>query len=518
MAVSLQSQASQEARLLEQKEKIKAVYDLLLDVPEERLIFDRKKVEVGEAAVYQTPENLRWLALRIKQRIQEAAEQISEAIERSEDGVLDLSHKDLCDLTLKDFYAPLPGIWKIKLSGNHLRSLPPLCQFQPYIQEIEAVGNCEPVDVMFDHFRRTNSVNIDVLETLRCLKEHSFTLQCVYRSLFDDIQANSQKLSLAELAKRVHSFLHKSPIDLDSLKISPEEKEDEGLAKLVGGVRGYISLNAFASLKHLDLSGCRLEYTAPSDWLLSVSQLETLKLNNTTIRNIPTSLLSTKVSRLEMRSTGLRQIPEWLHRLATLQALDISDCPVEALPESFKQLKLQELRLDRTHISSLDHIWPGIDCLSLKGTPVLHVPGHLLVPLRDGLVIVDASCSPVLIMQKNIISSFHNLLLGNIVFSSEKFKRSSDCSPTIVKTQLVALEYFSFIGLLGLWGVALFLATPASMGCTKRHGMESPGYKKFKTQAAYQGMAAFLSFALYHMLPAKHAWQDMRKLFDFFKL
>lgn len=512
MAVSLQTLSEADHRRIAQKEKIKAVYELLQDIPDEKVLFTERKAGREERAFYDDPENLKWLALRIKQRLTEASGAITEAIERMSDGVLDLSRKNLCDLTIKDFHAPLPGIRKIILSGNFLRTLPPICSLKPFLEHVEAVGNLVDIEPQFAAFLRENQVSFDLFQVFKAVCVHDFEEKEEYTTLLEEISVNADKLSVVELSHRVHALMSTSKPNILSLEIHPRR---DGV-RWIGGVRGFIPLNYFSQLESLNLSGCQLESIVPFDWLSNLARLKRLDLSHTPISQLPSSLVGKPVEELNLSSTRISSIPAWIESLATLKILNISDTLVTYLPSCMHKLRrLESCNLDGTRIRILVPFQHGIQELSIKRTLVADVPQSFLVFFKENRLLVDDSNLESLKLQARVSRQFHSPVVASWVFHGEVYKRKEDSIPSSIKTGVVGLKYISAISFLMIWQLcdAIFTSVPAP--CQMRSHARSPKFTRFREQGASRSTSFFCALLLYQFLPLSRRWHDVKSIAKF---
>jgi Leucine-rich repeat (LRR) protein len=504
MAVSLQTLSEADHRRLAQKEKIKAVYEMLLDIPDEMSLFHEKRVGKDERTFYDDPEMLKWLAVRIKQRLTEANLAIQEAVERMDDGVLDLSRKNLCDLTIKDFHAPIPALRKIILSGNYLRTLPPLCSLKPYLQKVEAVGNLVDIEPIFETFLRENQVSFDLFNVFHAVCLREFDGKEDYVSLLEDIAINADKASVVELAHRVHAHMsaHKPPI-ID-LAIHPRM---DGIGRC-GGVKGFIPLDYFTNLESLDLSGCLLESLAPFDWLANLARLKRLNLSNTPISQLPPSLIGKPIEELNLASTRIHEIPLWIESLSSLKILDISDTLVSALPFCMHKLPLLRCNLDGTRVTILPSFNHTIQVLSIKRTHVGQLPNVFASLFKEGRLLIDESNHESLKLQARIYRQFHSPVVATWVFNGEVYKQQIDSIPSTIKTGMVGIKYISVISFLMVWQIcdALLLTVPAS--CQIRSHARSSKFHSFREQNVARTSSLFFMLLLFQFLPLSKRWQD----------
>ena len=497
-----------DAKILDQKDKIKAFYEVLQDIPEEKQAFDLKKSSLNVATIYDDPQNLRWMAVRIKQRIQEATHHIQEAVEQSREGIVDLSHKNICDLTLKDFSAPLIGIWKINLSGNYLRSLPPIFYQKPYIEKLDAVGNLTDVEHLFYEYRRHNQVSIDLLEVLKVVQAEEFEGCGVYRDLFREILSNPAKKNILELASKVNYVMTCHPIHLKTLSIHPEGKKGE----LMGGIKGFIPLESFRGLVSLDLSNCHLEHRAPTDWLSALPYLTSINLSHTPLRELPKSLQGKSLTELILRNTAITSLPEWVADFDELRILDVSHTPLAKLPASFIRWKIKQVNLAHTGLLELPVVPATIDFLSLRGTAILQLCYQNFLRLQAGNLEIDGSNAPTLQYQKQIGDLFYTSYLAHLVLMSELYKKKPSCMPTIIKTHAVGLEYILLIAGFSLMLSLESLFIPFKMACSPRNGINSGAFKTFKGKEEQAGMHFLWIYFLFHCLPVTGKVNDIKSL------
>lgn len=511
MTVSLQTLSEADHRRIAQKEKIKAVYELLQDIPDEKVLFTVRKASRDDRAFYDDPENLRWLAVRIKHRLTEASAAIAEAIERMSDGVLDLSRKNLCDLTIKDFHAPLPGIRKIILSGNCLRTLPPICSLKPFLEHVEAVGNLVDIEPQFASFLRENQMSFDLFQVFQAVCEHEFEEKEEYTALLEEISVNADKSSVVELSHRVHALMSTRKPAILSLEIHPRR---DGV-RWIGGVRGFIPLNYFSRLESLSLSGCQLESIVPLDWLSNLARLKRLDLSHTPISQIPSSLVGKPIEDLNLSTTRISTLPEWIESLASLKRLNISDTPITYLPSFMHKLHLEHCNLDGTRIRILVPFNHDIQALSIKRTLIAQVPKSFVVFFKENRLLVDDSNFESLKLQARISRQFYSPVVASWVFHGEVYKREEGSVPSSIKTGVVGLKYISAISFLIVWQLcdALFTSVPAP--CQMRSHARSSKFTRFREQSTSRTTSLFCALLLYQFLPLSRRWNDVKSIAKF---
>jgi hypothetical protein len=513
MTLSIRLPQEQDARLLEQKDKLKALYELLQDIPEEKTLFLGKKEGRDEATLYDDPALLRWMAVRIKDRIGEANRLIKDALTRVHAGELDLSHKNLCDLTMKDFYEPLCHVLKVNLSGNFLRTMPPFMAFKPFIEKLDAVGNLADIEVLFNEFRRQNRVNLDQIEALKALAAIDDETEEQYRTLLTEIRENPLKAPISELAHRVHLFLKEHPFQGTNLIIHPEYIG--GLA--YGGIKGFFPLNNFSNIETLDLGHCELEHRSPLDWLSPLRRLRVLKLNHTSIKEIPPSLLGKPLVSLDLSSTSITSIPDWLGSITTLKELFLEQTALTHLPASLAGIVFDHLNLNGSQIKT----WPDVHLdtqeVSIRGTAIKEIPFKFFYLLKNGQIDLDETNQPTLVLQRQVSRHLQSRQLARIVYSAELYKRGTQGRSTACKTCIVGLEYIALIVGLGLIQVIHALYLPFPMMCSKRQGRKATEFERFQTEKEELRVSLCCLYILFHAIPLKKRAQDMRSLWRFIK-
>lgn len=511
MTTSIRTSKEQDARLLDQKDKIKAIYEMLHDIPEEKSLFVDRIEGSDKETLCQDPSFLRWMAIRIQTRLRDANLELQEAMGRVADGVLDLSRKNFCDLTIKDFTAPLDGVYKVVLSGNFFRTLPPFLAHKPFITSIEAVGNLEDIEVQFHEYRRHNQVSLDLIETVRSLLEEDFENRDDYVALFEEITTNVSKLTIPEIGHKVNSFMEFHPIDSKKLEIHSRIQDGQKH----GGVRGYISLEHFSNLELLDLSHCQLEHRSPVNWLSDLHHLQVLKLNDTPIKEIPISLKGKQLRILDISETQIRELPDWLGSMHSLKELYANDTLIASWPDSLAQLELAKCNLDHTYLPSFPKLHRLVKKVSICGTAIPSIPFEYLDFLQQGKIkIDDANCSS-LRLQAKCAQNFYHKTVAHIVFKSELFINQPQCAPRAVKVQIVAIEYFTIISMLVVLQLASLIILPGPMLCSKRNGMKSTAFKDFKEQKAALGLSIYYLYFLFHLSPFHKLKKDTKTLSRF---
>lgn len=514
MTVSLQTLSEADHRRIAQKEKIRAVYELLQDIPEEKVLFTERKAGGEERAFYDDPENLKWLALRIKHRLTEASASIAESIERMSDGVLDLSRKNLCDLTIKDFHAPLPGVKKIILSGNFLRTLPPICSLKPFLEHVEAVGNLVDIEPQFTTFLRENQVSFDLFQVFKAVCRHDFEGKEEYAALLEEITVNAGKSSVVELSHRVHALMSASKPGISSLEIHPSR---DGI-RWTGGVRGFIPLNYFSQLESLNLSGCQLESIVPFDWLSNLARLKRLDLSHTPISQLPSSLVGKPIEELNLSSTRISTIPSWIESLVSLKILNISDTPVTYLPPCMHRIhRLERCNLDGTRIQILVPFHRDMQEISIKRTMIAQVSQSFMVFFKENRLLVDESNVESLKLQARVSRQFYSPVVASWVFHGEVYKRQENSVPSSIKTGVIGLKYISAISFLMIWQLcdAVFTSIPAP--CQMRSHARSPKFTRFREQGSARAASFFCALLLFQFLPLSKRWHDVKAIAKFIR-
>lgn len=511
MAVSLQTLSDADHRRLAQKEKLKAVYELLQDIPDEKVLYLEKKGAADERAFYDNSSNLHWVTLRIKQRITEANVSIQEAIERIADGVLDLSRRNLCDLTIKDFNAPLLGVKKIILSGNFFRTLPPICSFKPFLETIVAVGNLVDLEPLYEDYQRENQVSFDLFQIFKSVCSQEFEGKEEYIELLTEISANVEKASIVELSHRVHALMSTHKPSIMELTINPYSER----GRKCGGVRGFIPLNYFSGLRTLNLSGCQLESLAPFDWLSNLAHLKKLDLSHTPITELPASLIGKPVEELNLSHTQITSLPLWIESLESLKILNISDTRVAILPNRINRLALERCYLDGTRIIALPEFRSSLQILSIKRTQVAEISQTMLRFFKNGVIHIDETNRESLKLQARVSRNFHSPVVATWVYAGEKFKMHNEYLPQPVKTSLVGLKYISAISFLFVWQLCDSLMVSAPLLCQARGHMRSSHFARFRAERAALAYSVIYLLLLYQIQPLSRRWNDIKGISKF---
>jgi Leucine-rich repeat (LRR) protein len=508
MTLSSSPVQDQETKILAQKDKVLAIYELLTDLPDEKVVFEARRGGLTPEVYSKDPAILRWMLTRIRDRIREASLEIQAAVARAVDGVLDLSRKNLCDLTVKDFSAPLNGIWKVILSGNHLRTLPPFLAQKPFIEKCESSGNINDIQELFVRFRTDNKVNLDTIETLKALIRSEFEGKEHFVALYEEIIANTEKLPIKDLAQKVNRIFEERHPPVSALVINPHVIEGESL----GGVRSFIPLNPFWQVRELDLSHCYLEHNAPARWLVPLINLKVLKLSHTPIESVPIGIKEIALEVLDISSTRIRSLPDWLGEMKSLKRLNVADLPITHLPSSLAQLDLSYLNVDGTRITELPYLYKTGLTLSLKRTGIEKLPVSAYDLFRRQQILIDEANAPSLILQKDVISRFHYVSVAHLAYLSENFKKTSEVCPRIIKVNLVGLEYILMIAALSACQVFDVFAIPFTMGCSRSRGMSSSAFDDFRRTNARLMASLFYMYFLFHLLPIKRKGNDVQAL------
>ena len=144
-----------------------------------------------------------------------------------------------------------------------------------------------------------------------------------------------------------------------------------------GRLRKISSLENLHDLQYLDISGTALEGTLSLSW---ADSLKSLYISHTSIQRIFTDHPLPHLLSFSAPYTGLTDA-DFLHHLPNLEWLDLSDCPIESIPEeSLRQLtELECLNVSGTKLQSL----PNLDSLNkllildCSYTPIRRIPDEI---------------------------------------------------------------------------------------------------------------------------------------------
>jgi len=227
----------------------------------------------------------------------------------------------------------------------------------------------------------------------------------------------------------------------------------------------------FTRLRELDLSDNPLESEPPTDWLDGLSQLASLRLDRTPLRVFPEGLRGKPLSNLSLKGTSIFHLPDWLGTLrslwclnvantpiselpssigalarlymlflsgsristlcpelgacSSLRVLDVSDTPLTRLPESLKGLRLRELYLDRTRLSSFRAVAEKTNFISARGMPLLRaVPERLYPHLLQDRIKMDGANHPDLVLQNRLVKGQMSPVVINWVRAGARWKQT----------------------------------------------------------------------------------------------
>lgn len=497
--------------LIAQKDTIRSNYEQLLDIPAEYELFTQKLGTQEAATFYNKLENLQWVCIRIKTRIEEAKNAFQDALQRMHNGVLDLSNKNLCDLTVKDIYIFSGEVQHMILNGNYLKKLPPVCYLKPYLARIEAIGNCADLEKKFEDFLAENRTNFDLFQVFYAICQEEFPYKVAYLNLYHQIAQNTDQQSLKTLALRVNACMQQCQPNIEVLSIHPQS---QGMKKW-GGIRGFIQLHYFSNLQQLDLSGCQLEPVIPFNWLSELSNIKRVDLSDTPITQWPCGLQNAPLEELNMSKTSITQMPPWLSTLQKLRILNITDTRVDKLPTCIETIPLQRCILDGTLITTLPRFHQNMKELSIKRTPICQIPTHLLSLLQKTQIRVDETNNPLLQLQVKVCTRFYSPVVANWIFYGEKYKRQQDSVPSVIKTGIVGLQYMAVIAFLMVWQVTetLILSVPAP--CQMKAHVKSDKFSRFKQHYAAPRASLIYVLCLFQFLPLIRRWQDIKAVSKF---
>ncbi|WP_394849765.1 ankyrin repeat domain-containing protein [Pendulispora brunnea] len=283
----------------------------------------------------------------------------------------------------------LPLLEKLHLPGGGIEAIGPeigefgrlrelLLQGNKLVDLPEDLGNCTALRVLSLHTNLLTAlpeslrrlVNVTALHLsenrLKRFPESvtglgKLTHLCVSRNLFRSLPESIG--ALRALRELLLSSLRLREIPASISDLRRLEVLDLSYNELGEFPRPLLD-NPPPALTKLDLSGNPVR-VVPS--LESMTKLTKLVLDRTLISALPDLSGCTELTHLNLAGSGLRAIPASIGSLSKLCRLDVSDTPIDRLPESIhglaslKYVNLNETRVPKSHVDALQESAPWVE-------------------------------------------------------------------------------------------------------------------------------------------------------------
>jgi len=217
------------------------------------------------------------------------------------------------------------------------------------------------------------------------------------------LYADTMKINTAPVLSEIRRILRTERIDISGVK----------------GIFDLEPLNAFTSLKYLNISGASVSGLEP---VRNLSKLETLIASSSLIASLQPLQYCSGLKHLDISSTFVTDIA-LISNFSKLETLDISGLQTDSLNAVTGLVHLRELRLNQTSVRSLE----GAD--KLNSLELLEISG---TAIRDVSPIGKLAALQRLVMEKTYISDLSPLAsLSSLEYIFLDYTAVGDLSPLL---------------------------------------------------------------------------------------